>query len=61
MWELTVARILREILVAGSARDWDKMIELAQELEELARSQKAILDLGADEFPGDGNPDENPG
>ncbi|MBA7671245.1 hypothetical protein ES703_79399 [subsurface metagenome] len=37
MWELRVARILREILVAGSKRDWDKIIELAQELEELAR------------------------
>ncbi|MBA7688558.1 hypothetical protein ES703_97042 [subsurface metagenome] len=37
MWELKVARILREILVAGSKRDWDKIIELAQELEELAR------------------------
>jgi len=37
MWELKVARILREILAAGAARDWDKMIELAQELEQLAR------------------------
>jgi len=37
MWELTVARILREILAAGAARDWDKMIELAQELEQLAK------------------------
>ncbi|GAJ02441.1 unnamed protein product, partial [marine sediment metagenome] len=37
MWELKVARILREILVAGSKRDWDRIIELAQELEELAR------------------------
>ncbi|GAI78986.1 unnamed protein product, partial [marine sediment metagenome] len=52
---------LREVLAAGAARNWDKMIELAQELEELARSQKAILDPGADEFPGDGHPDANPG
>ncbi|GAH23378.1 unnamed protein product [marine sediment metagenome] len=37
MWELKVARILREILAAGSKRDWDRMIELAQELEQLAR------------------------
>ncbi|GAH93156.1 unnamed protein product [marine sediment metagenome] len=37
MWELKVARILREILAAGSARDWDRMIELAQELEQLAK------------------------
>lgn len=32
-----LARILREILAAGSARDWDRMIELAQELEQLAK------------------------
>jgi len=37
MWELKVARLLREILAAGSARDWDKIIELAKELEQLAR------------------------
>lgn len=49
MWELKVARILREILVAGSKRDWDKIIELAQELEQLARECR------------DGNPDGNPG
>jgi len=36
MWELNVARILREILLAGSKRDWDKIIELAKELEQLA-------------------------
>ncbi|MBA7707010.1 hypothetical protein ES703_115871 [subsurface metagenome] len=40
MWELKVARILREILVAGSARNWDKIIELAQELEQLAKEFK---------------------
>ena len=28
---------MREILAAGSRRDWDRMIELAKELEELAR------------------------
>jgi len=43
MWELKIADILREVLTAGAARDWDRMIELAKELEELARSQKAIL------------------
>jgi len=37
MWELKVARLLREILAAGSARDWDRIVELAQELEELAK------------------------
>ena len=37
MWELKVARILREVLVAGSKRDWERIIELAQELELLAR------------------------
>ncbi|GAI69459.1 unnamed protein product [marine sediment metagenome] len=37
MWELKVARLLREILTAGSKRDWDRMIELAQELEQLAK------------------------
>lgn len=49
MWELTVARILREILAAGAARDWDRMIELAQELEQMARKLR------------DGSPDENAG
>ncbi|GAI31785.1 unnamed protein product, partial [marine sediment metagenome] len=32
----------------GAARDWDRMIELAKELEELARLER------------DGNPVENP-
>jgi len=36
-----LARILREILPAGSARDWDRMIELAKELEQLARAGRA--------------------
>jgi len=36
-----LARILREILAAGSARDWDRMIELAEELEQLARAGRA--------------------
>ena len=36
MWELKVSRILREVLVAGSKRDWDRIIELAKELEQLA-------------------------
>jgi len=41
-----LARILRETLAAGSARDRDKMLALAKDLERLARA---------------GNPDENPG
>ncbi|GAH22191.1 unnamed protein product [marine sediment metagenome] len=49
MWELKVANILREVLAAGSRRDWDRIIELAKELEELARAER------------DGNLDENPG
>ena len=44
MWELDVARILREVLAAGSARDWDKMIALAKELEELAR-KVAVMEV----------------
>ena len=40
MWELKVARILRETLAAGAARDWDKLIELAHELEQLAMAEK---------------------
>ena len=31
-----LARILRELLAAGSARDRDKMLELAKDLEKLA-------------------------
>ena len=63
MWELKVADILRGILAAGAARDWDRMIELSLDLEELARSQKAILDPGANQFPedGDGRSSENQG
>jgi len=49
MWELKVSDILREILVAGSRRNWDRIIELAKELEQLARAER------------DGSPDENPG
>lgn len=63
MWELDLARILREILTAGSRRDWDKMIELANELADFARAaSKAAKDPGADKYPenGDGRPDENP-
>ncbi|GAH29666.1 unnamed protein product [marine sediment metagenome] len=41
-----LARILRETLAAGSARDRDKMLELAKDLEKLARG---------------GNPDQNSG
>ena len=36
-----LARILREILPAGSAGDWDRMIELAKELQQLARAGRA--------------------
>lgn len=62
MWELRLADILREILAAGSVRNWDRIIELAQELDELARSRKAVLDPRADEYPGngDGSQDANP-
>lgn len=42
-----LARILREILTAGSKRDRDKLLELAKDLEKLAT--------------GDGNPDQNTG
>lgn len=42
-----LARILREILAAGSKRDRDKLLELAKDLEKLAA--------------GDGNPDQNTG
>ncbi|GAH99891.1 unnamed protein product [marine sediment metagenome] len=49
MWELKLSRILREILAAGAKRNWDKMIELAKELEKLAIDER------------DGNQDENPG
>ena len=44
-----LARILRELLAAGSARDRDKMLELAQDIEKLAMVAR------------DGNPIENPG
>jgi len=37
MWQLKLSHILREVLIAGAARDWDRMIELAQELEQLAK------------------------
>ena len=49
MWELKLSRILREILAAGAKRNWDKMIELAKELEQLAIDERG------------GNPDGNPG
>lgn len=49
MWELELSRILREVLAAGAARNWAKIIELAQELEKLAIDERG------------GNPDENPG
>lgn len=42
-----LARILREILAAGSKRDRDKLLELAKDLEKLAT--------------GGGNPDQNTG
>ncbi|MBA7632783.1 hypothetical protein ES703_40341 [subsurface metagenome] len=48
MWELKVARILREILAAGSKRDWDRMIELAQELEQLAKECRDGNSIGDD-------------
>lgn len=44
-----LSRILREILAAGSARNWERLIELAKELDELAMECR------------DGNQNENPG
>ena len=44
-----LSRILRELLPAGANRDYDRMIELAKELEQLARECR------------DGNQNENPG
>ena len=44
-----LARILRELLAAGSKRDWDRMIELAKDIEQLAMASR------------DGSPDENGG
>ncbi|GAI99266.1 unnamed protein product, partial [marine sediment metagenome] len=35
-----LSRILREILVAGSKRDRDKMLELAKDLEKLAMADR---------------------
>jgi len=49
MWQLKLSRILREILAAGAARDWGKMLELAKELEQLAKECR------------DGDPVENRG
>ncbi|MBA7672550.1 hypothetical protein ES703_80727 [subsurface metagenome] len=31
-----LSRILRELLSAGAKRDWDKMLELAKDIEQLA-------------------------
>jgi len=36
MWELEIARILREVLAAGYKKDWERIVELAHELEHLA-------------------------
>ncbi|MBA7688276.1 hypothetical protein ES703_96755 [subsurface metagenome] len=44
-----LARILRELLAAGSRQDWDKMLELAKDIERLAVASR------------DGSSDENPG
>lgn len=44
-----LSRILREVLPAGAKRDYDRVIELAKDLEKLAMAAR------------DGNPDENPG
>jgi len=30
-----LARILRELLAAGAKRDWEKMLELANDIEQL--------------------------
>jgi len=47
-----LSRILRELLPAGSRRDWDKISELAQELEQVANDGRG----GKFEVEGDGNP-----
>lgn len=31
-----LARILRELLTSGAKRDWDRVLELAKDLEQLA-------------------------
>lgn len=62
MWELIVARILREVLAAGARRDWEKMISLAKELEELARAGgDGHQDRDEDKDGHSGHPDGNPG
>jgi len=44
-----LSRILRELLPAGSRQDWDKMLELANDIENLVIAAR------------DGSPDENSG
>jgi len=44
-----LSRILRELLPAGAKRDYDRMIELAKDIEQLAIASR------------DGSSDENPG
>jgi len=34
-YEAELARILKELLPAGSRQDWDKMLELAMDIENL--------------------------
>ena len=36
-----LSRILRELLATGAKRDYDRMIDLAKELEHLAQEGKA--------------------
>ncbi|MBA7658247.1 hypothetical protein ES703_66196 [subsurface metagenome] len=35
-----LARILRELLPAGAKRDYDRMLELAQDIEKLAMASR---------------------
>jgi len=44
-----LARILRELLFAGAKRDWDKMLELAKDIEQLVMTSR---DGSIDETPG---------
>ncbi|MBA7709489.1 hypothetical protein ES703_118407 [subsurface metagenome] len=54
-----LARVLREVLDAGAKRDFDRMLELAGDLEGVAVAGKEGRfgpAGGANEFPGDGTP-----
>ena len=48
-YEAELARILRALLVAGSKRDWEKLLELANDIENLVI---AARDGSSGETPG---------